>query len=433
MKKLIRTLYQNKVPVNEGYDYVFSDDVYLPVYQSVLIVTKRIVMPLSLVEELVLQLLSSEVCQIDELSKILGLERRLLEITLADLYSRDLVAVSANSCRLLTLGKRALIDLNRSEKKQDIIKDIYIDAILGQVFDAESYQIIDSVYWNDNKLKSSIPLGDVKYYNDQYKEISEIFNADKKLILSEGMQPIKEELLTIDKVENTFVKFVKIPIHVYVSSNGMDIDVLSGNTRTLDIFNIYKEVILEQINQRKIFKTHFRFKVLKDMYAGNVYPEKDNLYDELKKFYYKKDKTQNDFMKLEANILDSRKLLEGEYKNLLRYLLLDVEQVVVYIDNLEHWAYDSSFCNMLQEVLVKKELIILYGECQNENKTATHFIRNYHHIKAINKDNHNYYICWEIGEYKLFGIPKKRNIINSDTMCIKIDFYLESPHKLCKH
>ena len=101
MKKLIRALYQNRVPVNEGYEYVFSDDVYLPIYQSTLIVTKRKVMPLSLVEEMVLQLLSNEVYQIDELSKILGMNRRLLEITLADLYSRDLVAVSADSCGLV--------------------------------------------------------------------------------------------------------------------------------------------------------------------------------------------------------------------------------------------------------------------------------------------------------------------------------------------
>lgn len=85
MKKLVENLFQHRVPVNEGYDYLFTDDVYLPIFQSSLIITKRTIMPISLVEEKVLQLLDIGVYQIDEIAKILGLSRRLLEVTLADL------------------------------------------------------------------------------------------------------------------------------------------------------------------------------------------------------------------------------------------------------------------------------------------------------------------------------------------------------------
>ena len=428
LKKLTKELYQNKIPVNEGYEYVFSDDIYLPIYKSVLIVTKRTTIPLNLVEEMVLQLLSNEVYQIDELSKILGLNRRLLEITLADLYSRDLVEVSSNSCKLLMLGKKALLDLNRSEKKQDILKDIYIDALLGQIFDAENYQIIDnlSVYWNDNKLKTALPIGDIKNYINHFDKISEIFNTENKLILSDGMQPIKEELLTIDKVENIFVKFVKIPIHVYVSSNGMEIDILSAHIKTLEIFNVYKEVILEQINQKKILKNHFKYKELKEKYVGNVHPEKQTLYDELKSFYYKKTKIKNDYTKIEKCIFESRKLLDGEYKILLKYLVSYNDNIIIHIDNLENWAYDFSFGNLLQEILEKKEVVILYNECKDKNKTITKFKNNYPYIKSVEKEDNCYYICWEIGKYKLFAIPQKRNIINKDTVCITLEFYLEN-------
>lgn len=426
MKKLTNLLYQNKVPVNEGYDYIFSDDVYLPIYQSTLIITKRIVMPLSLVEEMVLQLLSNEVYQIDELSRILGLERRLLEITLADLYSRDLVAVSSDSCKLLTLGQKALVDLNRSEKKQDILKDIYIDAILGQVFDAESYQVINSVYWNDSKLKSSIALGKVENYINRFKEIAEIFNEENKLILSDGMQPIKEELLTIDKVENTYVKFVKIPIHIYVSSNGMDIDIMSANTKTLELFNIYKDAILEQINQKRVLKHHFKNRLLKEEYAGNIYTQAENLYIELKKLYYNRGKTKNDYKKIEKSILESRKLYYGEYKLILKYLVSGVDSVIVRVDDLGKWAYDFGFCSMLQEVLEKKELTILYDECKDEKKSIIQLKHNYTHIKSVRQENTDYFICWEIGSYKLYGIPQNRNIINHDTTCILTEFYIEN-------
>lgn len=99
------------------------------------------------------------------------------------------------------------------------------------IFDASNYQLLDKVIADDNKLKPIIPIGEVKCFIEKFKEISEIFDEENKIVFSEGVHPIKEELLKIDKVDNTFVKFVKIPIHVYVSSNGLDIDVLAARTK----------------------------------------------------------------------------------------------------------------------------------------------------------------------------------------------------------
>lgn len=38
-------LFQHIIPVNEGYDYLFSDLVYVPIYETSLLVTKRTIMP----------------------------------------------------------------------------------------------------------------------------------------------------------------------------------------------------------------------------------------------------------------------------------------------------------------------------------------------------------------------------------------------------
>ena len=57
MKKLIEDLFQHIIPVNEGYEYLFSDLVYVPIYETSLLVTKRTIMPISLVEEKVLWIL----------------------------------------------------------------------------------------------------------------------------------------------------------------------------------------------------------------------------------------------------------------------------------------------------------------------------------------------------------------------------------------
>ena len=57
--------------------------------------------------------------------------------------------------------------------------------------------------------------------------------------------------MKIDKVENTYVKFIKLPIHVYVSSNGVDIDIVAVKHRTKELLEIYKDYIIEQLNNKK--------------------------------------------------------------------------------------------------------------------------------------------------------------------------------------
>lgn len=215
------------------------------------------------------------ILQIDELSRILGVNRRLLEVTLADLYSKDLVAVSSNSCRMLTAGKEALNKLNRTEKKQDILKNVYLDGVLGHIIDASDYQLQSEVRNNDGKLKPQIPIGEVSYYVEQFEEVSRIFMQENKLFFMEGVQPIQEELLKIDKVENTYVKFIKLPIHVYVSSNGVDIDIVAVKHKTKELLEIYKDYIIEQLNNKKVLKGHFKTKTISEQgYKGELYQER---------------------------------------------------------------------------------------------------------------------------------------------------------------
>ena len=59
MKHLINKLYANIVRQNDGYEYLFSDDVYLPVYKYSLRITKRKIVKLNLVEEKVLEIVKA--------------------------------------------------------------------------------------------------------------------------------------------------------------------------------------------------------------------------------------------------------------------------------------------------------------------------------------------------------------------------------------
>lgn len=416
--------------MNVGYDYLFSDDVYIPVYETTLLVTKRAIMPISLVEEKILQLLDLGIYQIDELAKVLGLYRRLLEVTLADLYSKDLITVSSNSCQIEPAGRKALSDLNRIEKKQDILKNVCIDGVLGNIVDSSDYELLNNIRIDDNKLKAVLKIGETKNYVNHFKEISQIFDEENKLYFLEGIQPIKEELLKIDKVDNTFVKFIKVPIHVYVSSNGMDIDIVAKLPKQKELFATYKDYIIEQINNKKIFKNYFKLrKICCQGYEGEKYSEKEGFEDKIKKIHFSGNKKNIDFELVKNQVLSNRKLLNGEYKDILKYISNGQTSVELYVESLDKWAYDSIFTGTLMENLGRARLSIFYKSAINREKSIDQIKRNFQNLEqCVQKDN-NYYICWKSGEYILYGIPTMRNVINENTFCLLVTYYLQTKHK----
>lgn len=93
--------------------------------------------------------------------------------------------VSTNSCKMMTAGREALNNLNRTEKKQDILKNVCLDGILGNIIVPSAYELLNNVRDNDGKLKPIIPIGEVKYYIEQFKRVSQIFDEENFLYFSE--------------------------------------------------------------------------------------------------------------------------------------------------------------------------------------------------------------------------------------------------------
>lgn len=420
-------LFQHIIPVHEGYDYLFSDLVYVPIYETALLVTKRTVIPISLVEEKVLQLIDVGVYQIDEIAQILGLKRKLLDVTLADLYSKNLVMVSTNSCKMLTAGREALNNLNRTEKKQDILKNVCLDGILGNVIETTSYELQNNVRDNDGKLKPIIPTGEVSYYIDQFKIISQIFDEENVLYFSEGVQPIKEELLKIDKIDSTFVKYIKIPIHVYVSSNGLDIDIVQISNKHKELLELYKDYIIEQINNKKVLKTHFKYRRINQQgYEGELLGEKSGLYDELKKIHFTKNKNSIDYSLITEEVFSNRKLVDGEYRDILKYIVSQSSAVDLYVDNLDDWAFDSKFTVTLAENMGKSNISIYYAKSNNIKVAKKRIDWNYKGGCKYIENDKKYFFCWKTESYLLYGIPNLRNVIDNNTMCLCMTYYLKN-------
>ena len=87
MDKLIESLLNINIRKNEGYIFVKQEDIYVPIIKTVISITKRSFYRLPLLEEIVLRLINENLQEIDELANVLGIDRKLLEVTLADLNS----------------------------------------------------------------------------------------------------------------------------------------------------------------------------------------------------------------------------------------------------------------------------------------------------------------------------------------------------------
>ena len=431
-ENLIHKWITNIVRQNDGYEFLFDDEVYLPVYKYALKITKRKTVKLNLVEEKVLQIVSIGVHQVDEIAKILGITRSLLDVTLADLHVKDLISVSSDICTLLKKGEQALSNLERVEKQQDIMKDIYMDSFKGKILDdITRYQVVEKILVDDNKLEPLIQAEDMKVIVSKFEDIQEIFQAEySEVRIADGIRTESQELLTIDGIESVYVVFIKIPLQVFVSTNGWDIDITATKKKYNEILLEYKDEIIRQINNKKVLRTHWKRKMVQDEpYNGGCLEEVDGLVDLIRNADYKKNKEQKEIEELQMKMFSSRKLLNGEVKVLLDYLALNAQQVEMCIDNIDDWAYDKNFVGKLSHYIVKAALKIKYQDSKNIEKAIDRIERG-HNVTEYKKCMHGYFLCWKYDEkYEIYGIPIEREVINKDTSCIMMNYYLQRLEK----
>ena len=428
LKNLIHKLVSNFVRQNDGYEFLFKDDVYLPVYKYALKITKRKIVKLNLVEEKVLQIISVGIHQVDEIASILGISRSLLDVTLADLHTKDLISVSSDICSLLKKGEQALSNLERVEKIQDIMKDIYMDSFKGKILDdIARYQVVEKGITDDNKLEAIVQAEDMKTIISRFEDIQGIFQDEyNEMQIAGGAKTESQELLTIDGIENVYVEFIRIPVQVFVSTNGSDIDIMPTNKKYNQLLVEYKDEIIRQINSKKVLKNHWRKKTVQDSYYGKCLEEAEGLLDALKATNYKNKKDNEKLEELRTSIFSSRKLFKGEVDVLLDYLAQDAQLVEIIVDNIDDWAYDKNFVGRLSHHVAKAKLKIKYQSSNNIGH-AIERIKKGHEVVGYERCKSDYFICWRYDEtYEIYGRPIERKVINSDTTCIMMDYYLRN-------
>lgn len=427
-ENLIHKWLTNLVRQNDGYEFLFDDEVYLPIYKYALRITKRKIVKLNLVEEKVLQIISSGVYQVDEIAKILGINRRLLDVTLADLHIKDLISVSSDICLLLKKGEQALKNLERVEKSQDIMKDIYMDSFKGKIIDdITRYQVVENKIANDNKLEAIVRAEDMKAVLSRFEDIQEIFeNEYSEMQMADGIRTESQELLTIDGIESVYVVFIKISVQVFVSNNGFDIDIMPTKKKYNELLLEYKDEIIKQINTKKVFRNHWQKKNIQNSYNVKPIDEMEGLVETVKAVDYNRKKGEKRIQEIKVKMLSSRKLLDGEMNVLQAYIVENTKQVELSVDNIDDWAYDKNFVAKLSRYVGKATLKIKYQR-SSEPRKAIERIKRGHGVNEYENCQHGHFLCWKYDDkYEIYGIPSMRNVINTNTTCVKMDYYLHN-------
>ena len=160
-----------------------------------------------------------------------------------------------------------------------------------------------------------------------------------------------------------------------------------------------------------------------DGYEGEIFETSELTRTEIKKIHFNKNKIDYDLLK--EQVICNRKLLDGEFVYILKYICSQNEDLSLYVENLDEWAYNQTFTGPMQDVLGKSKLKIYYKKSSNPKRAIEIFKRSFNNVDKYELCEHKYYICWDVGNYILYGIPTINNVINDNTNCISIDYYLK--------
>lgn len=350
MDKLIGAMSNINVRKNDGYFFIKRDEIYVPIIRTILSITKRSFYSLPLLDEIVLRLINEGVQEIDELVNILGIDRKLLEVTLADLSVKDVIYCTTNRCSLLAKGKQALRELRTVQRKKDTIKNVYLDPINRKIIlEHEKYQFVDKVNVNDKKLDAEFEVNDIDIFKENIDSVNRVF-LDEMNIYNDKTKSEPDELLSIDSIENVYVKFVRIPIYIYISSEGIDIDIMTVNKRNDSLLTLFKSEIIEQIRKKKVLKNTFVKYGLRKNFSGVDLEENEKLKNDLQKFRKNKGDRGELGRIIETEIFSDRKLMDEEFEVLLKYFADKCEKYKIIVYHLDDWT-KSEWCSKILSIL----------------------------------------------------------------------------------
>jgi hypothetical protein len=432
MNGYIEKVFNDFISENKGYTYIGAEDIYIPVFRVTLFITKRKHTTLNLMEEMVLKIANCGVNDLDEISGILGLDRDILDITIGDLFVKNLAYPSSNKCYLMTEGRNILRYLKVSKKETDSIRDIFINTLNQEILKERNNNIVNRCLDDDCMVRHTFDGKDIEFYRNRVGDIKEIFNKEHEIYTSDSSE-IPDELVSIDGIENISVMFLKIPIFIYISETGTDLDLISSDNRMRDLLDGIKGRILTQIREHKLLKKIFtKFTIEKVDEPIGKFMNSDELKILIKKYVADKNNQSSYYNLITEKVFSNRVLIENELEKLFELFLRDSIKVFFYLDNLNYWAKNAKFLTLLTMIPKKTKFVIYYNNATLLT-IAEKLIKS--SVQGISKDNivsyfHNdwFKIMFD-NKLQIIGCPQIYKTVDPKINLVKGKYFLQILNK----
>lgn len=395
LRNYIESLIRNKVPQNSGYNYVTTEKIAIPMHKVTLGISKRQSTDLELVEEMVLRFVSIGISDLDTITAILGLPRDILDITVGDLHVKNLAFHSSGKCILLAKGRSALKTLAVSKREKDSIRFIYVNAVTGEMSGEKDSTYTEAYIQNDQKLKHRVDANCIELYRRNMSEIAEIFNQNLKTYLDDGMK-VQDELVSIDSVEDFSTGFIIVPIHIYVSDSGLDIDIIAYNRSQKTLVDEHREIVIEEMRKRRVL-SHLAHSAHREWNVEACKPLYTCLeYGDLQSLILNKTIEPQDFENQAGElILCPRRLFDNELLDFCELVFKRASLIEIQLNDLKYWAKSPILLTIGSYVSATTQCSIYY---KSPSADATKSIQNINRscpnisTKSINQADHSAYL-----------------------------------------
>lgn len=423
MNKYIQNVFNNAIPNNKGYIYVKTEAIYIPIFKVALSITKRRQTNLNLVEEIVLRIVDCDINDLDEIAGIMGLKRDILDITIADLHVKSLIYQTSNKCFLYDKGRQALKELKTFKREKDIVSDIYVNSLNKEIY-SEKGVLIDQCKINDMKVHHVFDGKDIGFYRNQMTVIREIFNEQN--VVNSNNKP--DELITIDEIEEITVCYLRMPINIYVSETGNDIDILATDSKQNELFESIKNIIITQIRKQSLLKNIFsRYQTETYSLPQGDFEEPIFMQSLIKLYATDQGQQQNHLRKIEQKIFTNRILIENEFEHLCNFIFREKQTIKLFIDNLDAWSKNGRFITFLSDIPKSCKYKIYYNKVGNFRLSTRRIKNAIPHISAndIEYNAHNYWFRLIIdNKIQIIGVPENHAVMDDNKYIIKPKYYL---------
>jgi len=387
MRAYIENMLRQLPKENEGYKYITSETIFIPILKTSLSITTRRIQGLRFVDEMILKLINEGVTASQDIAGYMGLAPDVLDISLADLFAQDYISVSARICRIGDKGRAFLKGESTTKKEIEDMSDVYVNLCSGDiVFSNDGF--VSNVHANAYKCAHSID-GDVKFFRQNISVIKESFDAKQIEVQTRSIAgrvitiDSATELLSINSVEKSNVLFKRLRLHFYISDSNNSIDITPANPSDADLVDKLKPYLLLEIQKQKILGAMISSQ--KDPKLPRETQFESEHHIALRKAitsYYSSKEKQALSDKISNLVLVTRRLLDNELDALVELLSQQAKKVDVYVSgNLHKAALVPDISNAIQHISGVKDHRIICNTVWDFRKAQDSITRSNPSIK----------------------------------------------------